>query len=138
MLAPGEVSESEIIFDTDDVAYWTKADELPNAKKQISVRPSVKTKAERIRFEDSPNFGERGNKPAAIAVAADRFPVAAPPAAVPDAVRGVGEDHIYGFVGEAPQQFSAVSVIYGYVPINEIGLCGSRFHLMDRMNQAEM
>jgi len=31
VLATGEVSEAEIILDTDDVAYWTKADELPNA-----------------------------------------------------------------------------------------------------------
>ena len=56
MLVPGVVAETDVVLYADDMAHWTKADELPHAQKQIGVRPAIETQAERVWLEDPPNL----------------------------------------------------------------------------------
>jgi len=49
-------TKTPLPFDESEVTDRTKADGFPNAQKRIAVGPAVKRHAERIRFEQPPDF----------------------------------------------------------------------------------
>jgi hypothetical protein len=67
-----------------------KSHGLPVAQENVRVRPSVEAETERVLLEHTPDFFKSWRNPAGIFITLDWLLIAAPPAAMSHAIRGIG------------------------------------------------